>query len=481
MHPVSTVAGVSAEYGRLDFDEVMRMYAAGLPFKLHEWQCDDVRTLLALDRAGVFLPVGAGKTVVATLTALGWNDPIRIVLLPPILIRQWVKWLNSIPGSGGAIAMQGTPKVRHNLPVENYRWWVMSMGVFRNDLDLLMRYLKGQDVTLVVDEAQSVKNTTTASFRAVNQFSMGRKLLLLTGTELNSPADAYAYIKLKTPLIYRSYGHYTNLHVEARDFFEKPTKWRGLDVIRQNLYLASVKRSKEEVHAHLPKANYIPIEYDLDPEHLKLYNKLANEMLLELPTGGKIDATQASSLHNALQQIVINWGHFAGEEGLRPAAFDLIDQVVDEIALGQPGSSKLIIWTWFKKTTAAVLDYCNSLFPGAAVAAYSEADSQKSVARFMDDPTCLIGVFQPGSAGAGLNPQHLCWECLFLEAPTRTIPFRQSAGRIDREGQKYNPNIRVAMAAGTLQNRLFLNLLANDKEVMTVQDETDLRAMIFGH
>lgn len=460
--------------------EELEKHRDALPFKLHDWQWDDVLAAQAFDRAALFLPVGSGKTVIATLTALGWNDPHVIVILPPILIKQWCTWLNAIPNSGGALAYKGTPKQRHDLPVENYKWLVMSMDIFKIDFDLLHSYYFDKEVTTIVDEAQNIKNSSSKNFKKVQSISAASKLLLATGTELNSPADAYGYIKLKTKDVYRSFNHFQNLHVAEVDFFNKPTKWQDVELIAHNLYLQSAKRTKEEVHAHLPKATYVPIEYDLAPAHLKLYKKLVDEMLLELPSGAKIDATTASALYNKSQQIICNWGDFAGDPSLEPAAFDIIDQVLDETSHGQPGASKLIIWTWFVKTTEAALAHCNKRFPGAAVAAYSKADSQKSVARFLEDPTCTILVAQPGSAGAGLNPQHLCWEMLFLEAPTRSIPFKQAAGRVDREGQKYNPTIRVAMAANTIQCSMFRNLLSNDKEVMQIQSEKDLRSAIYG-
>jgi SNF2 family DNA or RNA helicase len=459
----------------------LEVFKDALPFKLHDWQWADVLTAQNYDRFGLFLPVGSGKTVIATLVALGWNDPHVIVILPPILIFQWVKWLNSIPASGGALAFKGAPKIRHNLPIEDFKWLVMSLDVFKNDSQLLESYFAGKEVTTIVDEAQCLRTPSSQNFKKVQSFSAGKKLLLATGTELNNPGDAYAYIKLKTTSLYRSRVHFDNMHVAERDFFEKPIKWQDTETLSRNLYLQAAKRTKEEVHAHLPKATYTPIEYELEPTHKKLYDKLVDEMLLELPTGGKIDATTASALYNKSQQIIVNWNDFAGETELRPAVFDVIDQVCDEIDFGKPGASKLILWTWFKRTTEAVLAYMNSKYPSSAVAAYSGADSVKSVARFLDDPSCLCLVGQPGSVGMGLNPQHLCWESLFIEAPTRSIPFKQAAGRIDRDGQRYNPTIRVAMAAGTIQCSMFRNLLANDAEVTSIQSEKDLRAAIYGN
>lgn len=463
---------------RLTLDEVLAKHP--LPFTPFDWQKEDIAAAIPHDRYALFLPTGAGKTCCGTLVTLAWGDPTVLVLLPPILIAQWVLWLNSTPNSGGAIAFKGPPRIRHQLPIERYKFIVMSMNIFRDDLEILLRNYEHQDVTLLIDEGHVVKNSGSKSFAAVRQFSLGRKLLLMTGTEMSSPRDAYSYIKLKTPSVYRSLSHFENLHVTEYDFFDQPKQWQGLDVISSNLYLQSAKRTKEEIHKHLPRANYARWTYDLAPAHKKLYDQLMEEMLLELPTGGKIDATTASALYNASQQIVCNWSAYAGKEDLRSAALDVLDEVFSEIDIGKPGSSKLIVWCWFRRTTESTLAYCNSKYPGAAVAAYSGSDSVKSVARFMDDPTCLILVAQPGSAGMGLNPQHLCWECLFLEAPTRTIPFKQAAGRIDREGQKFNPTIRVAMAAGTVQEDLFRKLLANDALVMEVQSERSLRAAIFG-
>lgn len=450
------------------------------PFNLFDWQKEDIEAAIQHDRFALMLPVGSGKTVAATIIALSWNDPHVVVILPPILIKQWVSWLNSIPNSGGALAYRGTPKKRHDLPVENYKWLVMSADIFKIDFEMLDRYFFAKDVTTIVDEAQILKSSNSQIFKKIKIFSAGRRLLLATGTEMSNPGDAYSYIKLKTPSVYRSKMHFENVHLAEVDFFGKPVRWEGLDVIAKNLYLQSAKRTKEDVHKHLPKANYIPIEYELAPAHKKLYDKLVNEMLLELPDGQKIDATAASALYNHSQQIIANWGVFAGDPALRPAVLDVLDMVCDEIDLGKPGSSKLIIWTWFKRTTEMVRDYMNEKFANSTVAAYSGANSVKSVDRFLEDPTCTVLVAQPGSAGAGLNPQHLCWECIFLETPTRTIPFRQAAGRIDREGQKFNPNIRIAMASKTVQCSMFKNLLSSDAEVMSIQSERDLRAAMFG-
>jgi hypothetical protein len=243
-----------------------------------------------------------------------------------------------------------------------------------------------------------------------------------------------------------------------------------------------VQRTKEEVHSKVPKARYMPFPYKLSPEHQKLYDKLTNEQILLTEKGGKWDATTSQALYTYSQQLVINLNKFTGNPNARPAAFDVIDTLADSIAMGQPkGANKMIIWTWFKDSTRTIVEYLESLYPGRVGVAYGESNSQKAAARFENDPDNWWLVAQPLSAGAGWNPQYVCWNSLFLEVPTRTIPFRQSAGRVDRKGQRFNANIWIAQAQGTIQTFLYNNLLSNDELVQKVQgNPRDLRAIITG-
>lgn len=462
----------------------------GTPATFDGMQMADIVQLATWGRALGDLPVGYGKTGIATYVALMRENALNIILVPPILIVQWVKWLNSVPGAGRAIAYTGGPKHRLGLPIEEVDWLVMSYQVFNNDQERLRRACADANVMLIVDEAQSVKGRGVL-FKNVRDFSLGRDLLLMSGTIMSSPGDGYAYVKLNSPQVYRSYSQFENIHVAKRDFFNKPTEWANLDVLQQNLDLRRVQRTKEEVHSTLPKARFIPILYDLDPEHMKLYRRLMEEQLLVLDDGSKIDATTAQNLYHAAQQIVTNYGFFAGDESKRSAVFDLIDEVAGEIELGQPGRSKLILWTLYRRTSRAVWDHMQAYLDAQAksglhlpnlrsVAAFSEVDAKKSVAAFLDDPSTVSLTAQPGSAGAGLNPQHLCWECGFVETPTRTIAFVQSSGRIDRKGQRYNPNIRLFIARGTIQERLLANLLENDKLVTQASGtKKGIRDLIF--
>lgn len=447
----------------------------------YPWQHEDVNFLIGYDRTGIFLPVGSGKTLIITYVGLGWGREYYVVILPPILIGQWVRWLNAIPDSGGAVAYKGSPKQRGQLDLMRSRWWVMSYGIFKNDYNKLLKLLQHHQYGVIVDEAHSLKNSQSQLHQLVARMTAGQALAMATGTELNDPADAYAYVKIKTPGVYRSYGQFKNIHVQGEDFFGNPVGWQNLELMHGNLYLQSAHRTKEEVHAHLEKANYQPLEYELDDKHMKLYTELGEQQVLELEAGGKIDATTQQTLWNHMQQIVLNPAAY-GRSDLRPAAFDLIDMVLDELDFEHMKTKrKLILWTWYQASTEVVRDYLNEKFPGRTAVAYGKSKSDEEFARFKDDPECWFMVAQPLSAGAGVEPQYVCYNCLFLETPTRTIPFRQASGRIDREGQSERANIWIAVAKGTIQETLYQNLLQNDSLVQKVQkNPNDIRRMIYG-
>jgi len=219
------------------------------------------------------------------------------------------------------------------------------------------------------------------------------------------------------------------------------------------------------------------MHYDLEADHYKLYNTLAEEQIILLGDGSKIDGTTSQRLNHLLQQIVMNHDYFSGDPKKRSAGYDLLDEVIEQTECRNPAKSKLIIWSYYKRTTEAIMRYLGP----SAVAAYSGTDSNASFKRFMEDPSIRFGVFQPLSAGAGLNPQSVCWEMLFLETPTVPLQFIQAAGRVDRAGQKHVPTIRIAIANRTCQVRLHRNLLNNgDLTHQVERSVASLRDMIYG-
>ena len=451
-----------------------------LPFIPAELQIQDAKDANVSGRFAFWYDVGTGKTFASTLTATSLGSSCKVVICPPIIQTQWEEWLHEV-GIMDTSIYRGP---RRTVDMLDHHWVIMSHAIYRDSFEVIKARLAKRDVTLIVDEAQALKNPASKLFKCVNQFvAPDRNLLLLTATPTTKPEDTYTYMKLKTPALYRSWGHWQNLHVMERDIFGTIIEYQNLEMLAERFAMQSVKRTKKDVFGDTLEPIYQRMPYQLDPKHYKLYVRLAEEQLLLLDNGQKIDATTAQRLRHALQQIVVNYGKFSGNPEDRSTAYDIIDQVIEEVDPMDQSKSKLIIWTYYVATSESVTNYLQEKFGAkAVVAAYGKVNSQKSIDAIMNDPECRILVAQPSSCGVGLNLQHVCWENLFIEMATASMQIRQAIGRTSRIGQKYRPTMRFAQALGTIQVKLFQDLLSNDDLVAKVERTTaSLRQEIFGH
>lgn len=450
-----------------------------LPFDLYPFQQDVVNELAPFPKAGYYVDTGCGKTSISTVSALfkimtGEVDHV-VVIMPPILLQGWRRWLSKIPDIT-TLVYRGTPAQRKAM-VFDTDFILVGYQIFKQDHDRFMKELFKKKIVIIADEATAIKNVASQTNKLFREFEGPHETMLLTGTPITSPADTYAYVKLVAPSIYRNQNHFNNVHVAERDFFDKVSKWQNLDLMAENLKVNSVRILKEEVLHDLPPVTYTPLHYDLDPKHLKLYRQLAEQQILKLESGGKIDATNSSALYHALQQIVVNYDHFSGNPDMVSEAFRMVEQVLDEV-----GGKKLVVFGQYRMTNRKLLAL---LKPYGAVAAFGDntvTQNQASVDKFIDDPKIQVFIGQPQSVGYGVDGlQKVCNEALFIETPTVPRDFHQAVARLHRLGLGNALNIRIGIAEGTVQARLHQQLLANDALANVVQRGfKDLREAIYG-
>ena len=469
----------------MTFDEMNALYGfeevTGFP--LRELQKEDIGTFLAWRWSLNRYEVGGGKTVVSTAVSLMSGAEVTVVAVLPVLIPPWVRWLKRLEHAQGTVLeYRGTPTGRKLMDLKAHRWIVMSHAIFRTDFDRIYQDLRGKHADLIIDEAHALKNPESKLYTSTGVFVNRPKggLQLLTGTPTSKPEDSYAYMRLCRLPYYRSFPHFESTHIMGRDMFDRVTGYTELALLSERFKKRSISRSKFEIHGYKNDPLYPDTTYELSVEHYALYEKMVDEQLLEFDDGQVIDMATETKLRIALQKVIVNYDFYADDPKCRSTAYDLIDAVIEQTDCVNPEKSKLIIWTYYKLTSRSVLKYLAD--KGIrAVGAYSEVNTSKNIDLFHDEPTVRIGVFQYQSAGAGLNPQGVCSENLFLEATTVPLYMRQAMGRTDRVGQKSVPIMRLAQAAGTIQVGLLETLLNKDETVVYVeQTKNSLRAALLG-
>lgn len=451
-----------------------------LPFEVAPLQFQDVMDAYSAGRFALFYDVGGGKTLVSTLIALMYDLP-TVVVMPHILLKQWQKWLGRAKVQAQDIYIYYGPK-RDADKLRVTKWVLTSHAIFRKDAKIFREKYKGRRTVLLLDEAQIIKDIGSKITQAVNGFiGADNPCVLMTATPISKLEDTYSYMKIKTPGVYRSLSHWEGIHVESRDIFGSIQSYRNLDALKSNFALNAAKRDKVELFGHNLQPILDPIVYDLEPKHLKLYNKLLEEQLLLLPDDTKIDGTTPQRLRHMLQQLVWNPGAFSGNPEDKATGFDLLETLCEQADFMDKTRGKFIIWTYYKSTTEAIYRWMDERYPGAGCVAYGGSNSAKAVDAIMYDENTRWMIANPMSVGAGLELQHVCHFMFFAEMVTTPIPNRQAIGRVDRPGQKVRPYIAIGQAANTVQISLFRDLLRNDEQVVAVErTRTSLRQDLQG-
>ena len=461
----------------LPYDYLKTQYE--LPVELYPFQQSAMNELALLERAGYYLDVGTGKTftsIASCLYKLSTGEIRQVIcLMPPVLITNWSRNLAKIKGVTHT-AYRGTPAARRNLDLST-QFILMSYQIFKKDWDKLHEVFINSTIALLCDEATAIKNIGSDTHKKVRDFAVGNNLMLLTGTPLSSPMDAYAYVKLISPGVYRNQLQFERIHVAKYDFFNKPKEWTNIELLRENLALNSVRVLKEDVLKDLPPITYTELFYDMEPKHYKLYQELASNQLKVLEDGSKIDLTQVSALFNALQQIPANAEHFSGGT-IDSTIFELIDEIMEEIGEG----GKLVVFSKYVMTNRRLLERCAKYGVVALFSDISAKKQQEAIDAFVEDPACRMIVLQHQSGGFGVDGlQTVCKDVLFIELPHTAAAFTQAVARVHRSGQKENVNCRVAIAEKTLQNYIWETV--QEKDALTnlcIRGPADLRDIVFG-
>jgi hypothetical protein len=253
----------------------------GLQATLRHYQVDGFQWLARLAEWGLGAcladDMGLGKTVQALALLLRRADlGPALVIAPTSVVANWAaecaKFAPSLlpriyRGSGRATLLEDLGKGG---------LLVMSYAIAVRDAEALGAI---QFATLIIDEAQSVKNALTQRFRAVRDLQADFRLAL-TGTPIeNHLGELWAIFRLVTPGLFGSWEQF-------RQRFAMPIE-RHHDRARQ-MALARVvrpfllRRTKAEVAPELPSRTEMNQTIELGPTERRLYEAARIEALESL-------------------------------------------------------------------------------------------------------------------------------------------------------------------------------------------------------
>ena len=288
-------------------------------FTPHAYQQHCIDKILEINKLGLYLDMGLGKTV-TTLTAireLKYNrfQVRRVLVIAPKKVAEgtWTKekdkWehtkilrVSQVLGSQAKrIRALNTPADIYITNRENVCWLV---DYYRNDWPFDM---------VVIDESSSFKNHTSKRFKALAGIS-GKitRLVELTGTPSpNGLSDLWAQVYLldagerlgKRSSLFRELYFDPGRRGADGMVYDYKAKPGSEDSILSRISDICISMKAED-YLQLPDLTFHEIPVVLDTKAGKAYRELERKMVLELPEDEEeISVTSAAALSNKLLQL----------------------------------------------------------------------------------------------------------------------------------------------------------------------------------
>jgi hypothetical protein len=417
-------------------------------YTLHDHQVKAVEHLHKNPRAGLFLPVGAGKTLSVLAATTPEHLPMLVVAPKQVAEHVWpaetARWR---PDLTIALAA-GTPAKRAAAFAREADITVVS----RDNLADALKYPK-RFATIVLDESQSFKSRSSARWKAARKLTKdAAHVWVLTGTPAgNGLLDLWAQVYL-IDNGERLYPQITRFR--QRYFYPEKVlpngvvaKWGIKPGAEEAIYkvLGDVCLHIPLDGLDLPEITYNTVPVGLPPPVQRMYDTLKKDgvVSLELLGGDVYAAPTAATLSNRLTQVTA--GIFYSEngdgsyEGLHVEKLRALSEIVETTEGG------VLVFYRYRAEMERILQ----LLPQARKV------TDKGAIDAWNARELPVMVAHPASAGHGLNLQFGGSVIAWCSLPWSLEEWIQANGRLHRQGQENRVMVHMLTVPDSIDGNIF--------------------------
>lgn len=409
------------------------------------YQNDAFEAVKDLEYAAIFHEQGLGKTKIAIDLLLYWlkNTSIDTVLV--VTKKQLVaNWLREFKTHTSL-----KPAVLNTDKQNNYytftgpaRVVVTNFEVLVGEKDRFPLYLKSRNVAIIIDESAKLKNPeanlTQTFFDLAPLF---QKRVIMTGTPVaNRPYDMWAQIYfldhgLSLGSDFSEFKRATDLSNKLAESTELQKHFEDtLSKIYNKIQKFSVRETKNSGIISLPDKVFIRESADFLPRQKDLYDKIREELKVEVIQDGEITEDDSSASVKRLLRLVQVTSNprlvdesYRGESAKEAVLDRLIHQIID-------AGEKCIVWTSFIENvdefTQRYSEYGSVKIHGGM----RMQDRNQSVERFRTEGYNVLFA-TPASAKEGLTLT-MANHVIFYDRGFSLDDYLQAQDRIHRISQK---------------------------------------------
>lgn len=427
-----------------------RILPKSLKAVLRPYQHDAVAWLSSLYRSGLggLLgdEMGLGKTLMvlthlAKLKEQGLSKNPNLVVCPTSVIDVWVSECQKHLPSLKITKWHGALRLEEKENLTKNDIIVTSYAILRRDIDSVLGQIHFS--TLVLDEAQFIRNEQTDSFKAAKKIKCEHRIAL-TGTPIeNHVTDLFNILDCVEEGIL---GNKRTFEQQFSAPIEQGSSWQALNL---KMLIAPVvtRRRKSEVESELPPKIENVVYCKLTAEQRNLYNKYVNDI-----SHSFIKETHFSLLSSLtrLRQICCHpslLGHDFHQSGKIICLREILKECLE---MGR----KIIIYSQFIKMQEHIVNLAKELDEKGALWLHgSTKDRESVVSEFQkeDGPRVIVVSLKAGGTGITLTAADTV---IFADPWWNPAVEDQAIDRAHRIGQKKTVHVIRLIAEDSIEEEV---------------------------
>lgn len=476
---------------------------------LRPFQERDLAKLLGLPHGANFSVPGAGKTSVAYAVYEGERLAGRVEqMLVVAPLSAFDAWQNEV---GECFIDGATPSVApfaESAP-EGTEVLLVNYHRLASSYEAIAGWVRDRPTLVLLDEAHRMKRGWAGQWGSacLNIAFLASRRDIMSGTPApQGPGDMVALFEYLWP------GQ--ALRVLPRAALVVPPPADAGHLVAQAISPLFVRTRKSELELEPPRLTVV--EVAPEPLHEAIYDALRDQYgaqfsmgmndrlelarmgdivmyLLEaatnphLLTAGSSESDDPSFRHpplevppeSSLWDLLQRYNQYE-----TPSKFkQLVQLVADNAALGR----KTLIWSNFVRNLLALertfATYGPAMMYGAIPSGVSQPDTERTreaeLARFRDDPDCMVMLANPASISEGVSLHHVCHDAIYLERTFNAGQYLQSIDRIHRLGLEAGQETRITFLAtvGTIDEIVDARIREKADRLGQMLDDPDLSTM----
>ena len=378
----------------------------------------------------------------------GKTPGTSLVVVPKSLVHNWVAEAQRFTPSLRVMIYHGSERHERLPKLGEQDLIVTTYHTLRNDI---ADFSKREFDYVILDEAQSIKNSKAQIAKSVRLLK-ARRRLALSGTPVeNQLADLWSLFEFLNPGMLGALPAFRGAFGSGREGGKE-----GLDTLRRALRPFMLRRTKEQVATDLPPKTEETLWCEMTPGQQKRYDEL--RLYYRAAVLGKVDAVGLAKSKIMVLEALLRLRQAACHPRLLNDKIDLSDSGKAEALVPMlkeviEGGHKALVFSQFTSFLAII----RSLLDGEKITyEYLDGqtrDRQERVQRFQAEPDCRLFLISLKAGGLGLNLTAADY-VFILDPWWNPAVEAQAIDRTHRIGQDKKVIAYRMIAKGTVEEKI---------------------------